>query len=1130
MALQQDTISIDLSQGVNNKVDDKIAGPEQTSQLVDARFDKDKRLTKRNGLTAQSQTFIGDFSGEKNFINPVVLNSTSCRASTFVHQNQLCIESNGNLFSQYTNQDTWVYKGTYVPMEININRLNANINFTDSVTVGGVTISCGSQSIYVSEEATGTIISKTQLAATEFVLRPIGFSNSAFVLTNSSATTVMNARQIYLPTGSVGSLIQVITDYAGYARPPNLAITSSASAVGEAAFIVFVNGSINNTRMVPFLSVGSTSSLGAYTLTSISYQTNAITIQPDINPNRLYIAGQNSAQSFLIGSTTYQNVWYETYTPAGLAGSGQTSTAICQAITTVLNPINNSDLLVYFGFYPDPNLFLPNSSIYSDDRVVSFIRIGSGGSAISNDIYSRGISLAGNVFRDPVRKTAYLPCVYASPLQTTVLLCDVLEGRDRFNYFMGKTLYGEASSFSAIPASSASFLLPQTYQIGTSTFRIINNRYFVDFNISPNNAPQTQYFANTTHLTGGMLWAYDGNTMAEHNFLIGPERLDVEGGAETIEVQTVSAGGGGAPEIITIGPQSAPAYQVTNNRYVLFHATTSTVTVYFTVDGIGTNPNLSGAINIGVPLTITDTAADVSVKILKAVNASAADVAASRAIGQPNIVTITNLINGDVPNATQAGTNRGGPLGTGSYQYTFIYSWTDKSGNVYRSLTCPPATITATGSAGGSIVLWAPPLTNKTIKDVSVEIYRTTVNGSIFYHLDTVMNMSSSTARIGYYDQFSDSSITGNRILYTNGGVLDNYSIGAVKSVAFFKERLQVTGVDDQYAIYYSKQVLPGEPVNFAAETFYRVDADLTPVTSTIQMDDKAIITKPNLVYVVSGDGANDLGEGSTLSPPLLVASDAGTSIPNSVVLYPNGILFKSSKGIYGLDRSLAVNYVGAPVENFNGFMTSGAVLMKDQTEIRFTHTDTSTAVVYNYYFGRWDYFSNYQSDAASTYKGKMVVVRGNGLAFVENSKSYDINNGSLSYSVYLETPWLKLKGVQDFQRIYGLNFLGQYLSPHTVNINVAYDYNDVASDSFNYDFNATQIIGNPTTSFPGGSVYQFQVNLDIQKCEAIKVKFTEVPDTTSSNQSSLYLNNMSAVVGLKKGLFKLPPTKQADS
>src|SRR5690349_13498105 len=107
MGLPKDTISINLAKGVNTKTDDKIAGPDQMSIVTDGRFTQDKRVVKRNGLTAQGTSFQGD----PGFINPVAIAASGLKTKAFAHENQLCQVNNGNLFSQYEGQNKWVFKG-----------------------------------------------------------------------------------------------------------------------------------------------------------------------------------------------------------------------------------------------------------------------------------------------------------------------------------------------------------------------------------------------------------------------------------------------------------------------------------------------------------------------------------------------------------------------------------------------------------------------------------------------------------------------------------------------------------------------------------------------------------------------------------------------------------------------------------------------------------------------------------------------------------------------------------------------------------------------------------------------------------------------------------------------------------
>jgi len=53
------------------------------------------------------------------------------------------------------------------------------------------------------------------------------------------------------------------------------------------------------------------------------------------------------------------------------------------------------------------------------------------------------------------------------------------------------------------------------------------------------------------------------------------------------------------------------------------------------------------------------------------------------------------------------------------------------------------------------------------------------------------------------------------------------------------------------------------------------------------------------------------------VTEPSLIPTDTGTINPRSIVLTPMGIMYQSEKGIYLLDRSLQVSYIGADVEAY---------------------------------------------------------------------------------------------------------------------------------------------------------------------------------------------------------------------
>lgn len=1124
MAIQKDTISINLAKGMDTKDDDKISGPDQMTVVRDGRFTQDKRIVKRGGLTAQGTTTITSFP------NALPLGTSSLNTKVFAHENQLLLENQGALYSQYEGQNAWAFKGNYFPIGVSTAKISGTIAFVDSVTSNGMTAlaSAGTSSsgstanvIYLREDATGNIISSSTVTS---VYRLLAFTNAIWVLSGTgSGTLTLQAQQFSFTTGSLGAPVSLQTDLGTFATPGNISVThtGTTSAIGEAAFISYPSVSSVN-KIFPMLSSGSIPALGTLNSgTNTGGNNTVLYCEPSINPNKIYLY-YGGVKAWTFGTASYT----ATFTASGTVFSNLTpqsgtytfnSTA---SLAMALNPVNTNELLIFNSTYVYPNNVSSTSSTIGIGANLYFAGLnGTTGSASTGQtLYGQGLMIAANAIFDNSRKSVYVPCTFTSPLQSSYVLVDILKGRaDYTMWAQGKWLYGEAAQ-----AKYNSQCMPTV--AGGDVYRFTNNGNIVDIDLSPSIAPSSQYFAKTSHLSGGLLWAFDGQTVAEHNFLFAPEIVNVWAGPAAASLGSVVPGSASSPQsfVFTFGNGNAQY-----SGYLSFSATTGIPKdwyVWFTIDGTGSDPAPGGKTAIPVTLLSTDNPDEVAYKVQQSMNSVISSAQFNYTFTATGQLTLTAKVNGTATAPANSLTSTSGSLSTGSYQYSVVWKWTDRNGQIYRSAPSVAITATQGGSNGyNSLVICCPAITNKAFADVYVELYRTAANGVEFNQVTSfpaggvTKTWSGTVSRVAYYDNASDASIAANGILYTNGGILENYNIGACNSVSYFKERLMATPTDDSLAVYYSKSNVPGEPVNFTAEEFFRVDADPGGIVATSSMDDKEVVFKNSKIYVLAGDGANDLGQGSTLSPPQLIASDVGATDPNSVILYPGGLLFKSDKGIYQLDRSLGVQYIGSPMEQYNSNKISGAVLMDSITEIRFMLSDSSVGMIYNYFFNRWDITSNYQCDSACIWQNNLVLGANSGIVSVESANYYDLttSGGTSSYSLYIETPWLKLKGIQDFQRILQLMLLGEWLSAHTLSVNISYDYNSSSSDTFTFD----------ATSQPTGA-YQFRVFPKVQKCEAIKIKITENPG--AGTQQGLIVNELGASVGLKRGLMKLPAGKTA--
>jgi hypothetical protein len=479
----------------------------------------------------------------------------------------------------------------------------------------------------------------------------------------------------------------------------------------------------------------------------------------------------------------------------------------------------------------------------------------------------------------------------------------------------------------------------------------------------------------------------------------------------------------------------------------------------------------------------------------------------------------------------------GGSVPAGDHLYYAIYTWVDNKGQIHRSSPSTGVSITITGTKKVTITVPTLRLTAKKSPDRAdclIEIYRTTANGNVAYKVtsnSSPLYNNVNVDSVTFDDVLDDTAITSNEILYTTGGVLDNIAAPAAQIVELYKDRMVLGGLEDNLEVWYSKKFTAGEGVAFNDSFKFRVNPLGGKVSALKFMDDKLIIFKENLVFALSGDGPNDLGQGNTYSQPELLSSDVGCPYPNSTVLTPMGIMFKSYKGIYLLARNLQLSYIGADVEAYNSLTVMSADLLQDKNQVRFLTKDGS-CLMYDYYFSQWSTFTNHSGIDADIWNGQYTYLRTNGTVFVENQTKYLDQN--LEFKLRMATAWLKMAGVQGYQRVKRAAILGDLESPHILRMSIGYDYAQYYEDIYLFDPSGildANIYGQDALygdSSPyggvGDNIYQFRAHLRKQKCEAIRFLFEDITSGTAGQAYSL--SDLSLEVGIKRGLYKMPATK----
>lgn len=473
----------------------------------------------------------------------------------------------------------------------------------------------------------------------------------------------------------------------------------------------------------------------------------------------------------------------------------------------------------------------------------------------------------------------------------------------------------------------------------------------------------------------------------------------------------------------------------------------------------------------------------------------------------------------------------------GDHGYCIVYRWTDNQGQEHRSAPSEIVNINVTGSNKG-VQVTIPTLRLTQKKDVVIEVYRTEAAGSIFYLVNSVAapflnNKAANT--VVFLDGRDDTALISGRLLYTTGGVLENIAPPSARVIATHtaSKRIILAGLENENELLYSKIAEAGQPVEFNDALRIPIDPIGGPITALASMDEKFVVFERDAIFFFSGGGPNNLGQQDSFSTPERISTDIGCLDPRSVVLTPEGLMFKSRKGIYLLDRTMGLSYVGSPVELFNNLTVTSAKVVGELNQVRFTTLD-GDCLVYNYVYKFWATFTNHRAKSAEVIDNDYYYLRLDNALYKENRTSFA--DAGVPIKMRLEIGWISFQTLQGYARLYRMLFLGDWRSNHNLLIKVGYDFNEAWTQQTTITPNTAGVdagaygdnspYGSPTTQPYGGNGNPYQVRVDFkkQKCQSVKI---EIEDLQASAGEGFSISQITFQVGGKRGLFKLSKAKQ---
>jgi hypothetical protein len=366
--------------------------------------------------------------------------------------------------------------------------------------------------------------------------------------------------------------------------------------------------------------------------------------------------------------------------------------------------------------------------------------------------------------------------------------------------------------------------------------------------------------------------------------------------------------------------------------------------------------------------------------------------------------------------------------------------------------------------------------------------------------------------------------------LYTNGGVLENDPEPPPAYILGSRDRMWLVDAEDRRTAWFSKPLTALRPVEWSSTQTVRVPAESGDLVALgIAGDYVVLLTEGSIYYIEDVEGPDSTGAGA-FPPVRRVSREVGCTNAASVVTSDVGLFFESRAGIYLLTPQLQLVDVGERVEDSVAAATIvGATACPATQQVIFV-TSSGAGLAYAYDRGEWSVYSlrppqgNPAVTAACALRGEHVFVDGD--VYVANDDSHGQINCTLT------TGWIRLAGLQGFQRILRLGVLGRVVAEESPPGSGLTDYGTM-SVTIAYDYDETDTVGPYTIELDDVTLrdpLHWRLHMARQSPQAaiqITIGFTAgqnaetFPEATTGIPVRLELSGLALEVARKRGLRK---------
>ncbi len=456
------------------------------------------------------------------------------------------------------------------------------------------------------------------------------------------------------------------------------------------------------------------------------------------------------------------------------------------------------------------------------------------------------------------------------------------------------------------------------------------------------------------------------------------------------------------------------------------------------------------------------------------------------------------------------------------------WRYDNAQGERERSTTATTGEITiAAQPAGITYTILPLHVTHKTSPAVAVEVWRTQkapLADSPFFlstNIDSgdtsgsncFVTNAPTSASISYTDELADAAIADMEAHPENGGTLPPLAPPGATLIVANDQRVFLGGVSgDPHRIWYSMLRQEGQIAAFSPALVVDIPRVGGAITALAFLGGTLIVFRETAIYALEGSGfENFIGVGANYGPARTLSTDCGAVSQEAVAETADGIIFKSSKGWYLLNRGGGVEYIGSPISDHDDEDVYAVTVLTGQHQIRVLTEDR--ILVLDTVAKQWGAWTVADGVHAVMWQGQHC--------YLTTSQVMKQDDGftTVQYSLDVETAWIKPADLQGWARIRRILVLGEYRSAHDLRIRIAYDYDETYVDDVTWTVSPTTV----------GGPEQVKVGPSRQQCQAFKVRITSqaVGVASVSTGEALKLTGLGVELGYRRGLHRRIPAAQ---